>query len=220
MRCLLAIALCAGATLAPAPAPAAAQLGIAVRAGTLGIGGEVALGLSDRLVLRGGMGISTLEVSTSFDQVRVDLELPDSWYNVGLDLYVNSVFRIGGGMLVKADDPRVTGAFDGPVDIGGMTFTPQEIGTLTGRLTSDGKAPYVLIGFGKHTSSGVGLSLDVGAAVTGEPAVTLSAEGGTFSDQAELDARLEQEARDFEDDMKTYLRIWPILSLGLRVGFG
>ena len=85
---------------------------------------------------------------------------------------------------------------------------------------SEDRAAYVLIGFGKHTSSGIGLSLDVGAAFLGNPSVTLAAEGGTFPDQAELDARLELEAQAFEEDMKAYLKIWPILSLGIRIGIG
>lgn len=218
MNRLLLAAVCAA--VACTPSLASAQLGIAARAGTLGIGGEVALDLSDRLVVRGGLGVTTLDVSTTFDGVRVDLELPDSWYNVGLDLYLSRAFRIGGGLLIRPDDPTLTGAFEEPIDIGGRPFTPEEIGTLTGVLSSDDRAPYVLVGFGRHTASGIGLSLDVGAAFTGDPSVSLSAEGGTFSDEAELDARLEQESRNFEDDMKTYLRIWPILSLGVRLGFG
>jgi hypothetical protein len=203
-----------------APSSAAGQIGVAARGGTLGIGAEAALGLSDRLVLRGGVGLQAFDVSTTFDSVAVDLELPDSWYNVGIDLYLNGAFRVGAGILFKSDDPRVTGTLEGPVDIGGRTFTPEEIGTLTGVLDSREHAPYVLLGFGKHTDAGLGLSLDVGAAFTGDPDVTLDAQGGTFSDQQELQSRLDQEAQDFEDDMRTYLRIWPILSLGVRLGLG
>lgn len=213
---LLALALTAWTV----PSPAAGQLGIAARAGTLGIGGEAALDLSDRVVVRGGMGLTNLEVSTTFDGVEVELQLPKTWYNVGLDLYLNGALRIGGGLLFKPDDPQLVGVLEESVDIGGRTFTPSEIGTLTGSIASEDQAPYLLIGFGKHTDSGFGLSLDIGAAFTGDPRVTLDAQGGTFSDQAELQARLDQEARNFEGDMKTYLRIWPILSLGLRLGLG
>jgi hypothetical protein len=78
----------------------------------------------------------------------------------------------------------------------------------------------VLIGFGKHTASGIGLSLDVGLAFLGDPDVTLDAQGGAFSDQAQLQEALDQEARNYEDDMRTYLRYWPILNLGLRIGVG
>ena len=206
--------------LGAGPTSAVAQLGVAGRVGTLGIGAEGAISLTDRVVIRGGVGLSTLEASTTFSDVRVDLTLPDSWYNVGVDFYVSSAFRIGGGILFKPDDPTLTGAFDGPVDIGGRTFTPSEIGTLTGRVMSDNQAAYALIGFGKHTSRGIGLSLDVGAAFLGTPSVSLAAEGGTFPDQAELNDRLDQEARDFEDDMKAYLQVWPILNLGIRIGVG
>lgn len=199
---------------------ASAQVGVAGRIGTLGIGAEAAIGLSDRIVIRGGMGLSQLEANTTFDGVSVILTLPESWYNVGIDLYLNGAFRIGGGILFKPDDPTITGAFEDEVEIGGRTFTSAEIGTLTGQVLSEDRAAYVLIGFGKHTSSGIGLSLDVGAAFLGNPSVTLAAEGGTFPDQAELDARLELEAQAFEEDMKAYLKIWPILSLGIRIGIG
>lgn len=203
-----------------APSSVAGQLGIAARAGTIGIGGEAALALSDRLVLRGGIGLMPFEVSTTFDGIDAELELPESWYNVGVDLYLNGAMRIGGGFLFRPDDPRLTATPTESVDIGGRTFTPDEIGTLTGVLGSEGRAPYLLVGFGKHTSSGFGLSLDVGAAFIGDPDVTLDAQGGTFSDEAELDARLDQEAQNFEDDMKGYLRFWPIVSLGIRLGLG
>lgn len=199
---------------------ASAQVGVAGRIGTLGIGAEAAISLSDRIVIRGGLGLSQLEANTTFDGVSVVLTLPESWYNVGIDLYLNGAFRIGGGILFKPDDPTITGAFEDEVEIGGRTFTSAEIGTLTGQVLSEDRAAYVLIGFGKHTSSGIGLSLDVGAAFLGNPSVTLAAEGGTFPDQAELDARLELEAQAFEEDMKAYLKIWPILSLGIRIGIG
>lgn len=213
------LAFCLAVGLA-VPTPAASQLGIAARAGTLGVGGEAAVGLGDRVVLRGGVGLSLIEPSTTFDGVRVDLALPERWSNVGIDLYLNSALRIGGGVLFKSEDPTLTATLEEPVDIGGRTFSPAELGSLVGTVQGSDRAGYALIGFGKHTASGFGLFLDLGLAFLGDPEVDLDASGGTFSDLVELEARLEQEAQDFEDDMKTYLRFWPILSLGLRLGFG
>ena len=213
---LLALAVTSGGLAESA----GAQIGIAGRAGTLGLGADLAIDVSERVTLRGGLGFWSLTASTTIDDIDVELALPDSWYNAGLDIYLNSVVRIGGGVLFKGSDVTVTGTLDGPVDIGGMTFTPEEVGTLTGSLVTRNRAGYLLLGVGKHSSQGFGLTLDVGAAFTGAPTVELDAQGGTFADQAELDSRLEQEAANFEDDMKTYLRIWPILSLGLRIGTG
>ncbi len=201
------------------PSLADAQIGVAARGGTLGIGGELAVGLSDRLVARGGFGLSRFVASTSFQDISVDIELPSTWYNAGLDLYLNDAFRVGGGVLVRPEDPLLRGKLDGPVDIGGTTLTPAEVGTLTGRIASKERSGYALVGFGRHIARGFGLSLDVGAAFTGEPTVSLEAEGGTYpADQ--LAALLDQEAMDFQREMKSYLKIWPILSLGLRLGLG
>lgn len=199
-------------------APANAQFGVAGRAGTLGLGIEGALGLTDRVVVRGGLGLSGLEATTTFHGIEVALTLPDHWYNVGIDLYLNGAFRIGGGVLFKSDDPTITGRIENGVDVGGRTFTQAELGTLTGRVLSVDRAAYALIGCGKHTSGAIGLSLDVGAAFLGSPTVSLASEGGTFADQAELNSRLEQEALSFEANMKTYLKVWPILNLAIRVG--
>lgn len=203
------------------PGAAAAQsLGVAARAGTLGLGAEGALGLGDRFVARGGVGLMPFELNGDIDDIDVTLELPKTWYNVGLDFYLTGVVRLGAGFLFKPDDITLTGEPTTTVDIGGRDFTPDEIGRLVGSFDTGNRAPYVLLGFGKHTASGIGLSLDLGVAFVDEPQVTLRSEGGTFSDQTELRARLDAEAENFEEDLPAYLDIWPILSLGLRFGIG
>lgn len=195
-------------------------VGIAARAGTLGLGGEAALGLGDRLVIRGGVGVLPWEVEGTIDDIDLTLELPRTSYNVGADLYLTDAFRLGGGMLFRSEDVLVSGTPTTTWNIGGRDFTPEELGTLRGRVASGPRAPYVLLGFGKHTSSGIGLTLDLGAAFLDEPDVALDSEGGTFSDEPELRARLDAEERTFEEESPAYLNLWPILNLGLRIGVG
>ena len=149
----------------------------------------------------------------------VTLKLPQ-WYNVGADLYLSGSFRIGGGMLFKSEDPSIEGVFTANQDIGGRSFTPAELGTLTGVLASNSQVPYVLIGFGNHTSTGIGLFLDLGVAFLGDPEISLASSGGSFGDQAELISRLNAEAADWEDQAGSYLNYWPILNIGLRIGVG
>ena len=216
-KTLLALATLATFAL---PGLAEAQIGIAARGGTLGVGGEVALGMGDAVVIRGGIGFMPLEPSATISDIDFTLKLPETWYNVGLDLYLTNSLRVGGGMLFKSEDPSLEGDFTGTVDIGGLDFSPGELGTLTGVLDSADKAPYVLIGFGKHTSQGVGLFLDLGVAFTGDPDVQLDASGGTYSNQAELRSRLDIEEQNLEDDFGIYLRYWPILNIGIRIGVG
>ncbi len=214
----LALVLALAASL---PANARAQgIGIAGRVGTLGVGAEAAVALGERFVVRGGMGLMPVEPTLTLSDIETTLELP-TWYNVGVDLYLTGAMRIGGGLLFKRDDPTLTGVFTTDQDIGGTTFTPQEIGTLVAVLDSENRVPYVVLGFGKHTAPGIGLFLDLGVAFLGEPDFRLSAEGGTLSDDSgPLRTALDQEAAQFEEDAGSYLKLWPILSLGLRIGIG
>lgn len=202
-----------------APSAALAQgLGLGGRVGTLGLGGEVAVGLTDRIVVRGGLGFVPYDPPLTFGDLDVELSLP-TVYNVGIDLYLNGAFRIGGGVLFRSEDPEVTGTFQGPQEIGGTTFTPQELGTLTGVFDANDRAPYILIGFGRHTAEGAGLFIDLGVAFVGEPDVRLSASGGMLSDDTDpLRSALDGEAAEFEADMREYLKLWPILSIGFRLG--
>lgn len=217
-KTLLALAAVVALTV---PAGITAQgFGVAARAGTIGLGAEAALGITDALVIRGGLGLMPLEPSATISDIDFTLKLPETWFNIGADLYLGSGFRIGGGMLFKPDDPTLEGELLTNVDIGGRDFTPAELGTLTGTLNSKDQAPYALIGFGKHTSSGIGLFLDLGVAFTGDPEVSLDARNGTFSDAAELQSRLRTEERNLEEDLGQYLKMWPILNLGLKIGIG
>lgn len=217
-RVAIAIALLAAGGLS-LPRDAEAQVGLAVRVGTTGVGPEAAVGVGDRLVLRAGASVSTRDVQTTFDGVAVRLDMPRTWYHAGLDYHVDSAFRLGFGVIVRPDDIEIAGAFDRPVDLGGQTLTRDQIGSLAGIIATAHEAPYALIGFGRHVTPGVGLSLDVGAAYFGSSTTTLEASGGTLG-SSELRPLLDDEAEDFQDDMKTYVRVWPILSLSLKIGFG
>ena len=147
------------------------------------------------------------------------MDFPDWWFDVGVDFYLNEEFRLGGGLVIQPSDARLFGQGSGTVDIGGEPLTREELGDLSGVIEMDDVAAFALVGFGRHTSVGLGLFVDAGAAVSRSPSVRLAARGGTMP-AAQLDPLLDAEARDFEDDMKTYFRIWPILSIGLRLGVG
>jgi hypothetical protein len=207
------------ATSVATPMLASAQAaGVGLRVGTLGVGADVAVALGERFVARGGIGLYPVDPETSFDEMDVTAELP-TWYNLGLDLYLNGAVRVGAGMLLKPSDPTLRGNFTEDQDVGGQTFTPEEIGTLIGVIDSRGQAPFVLIGFGKHTAPGTGLYVDFGVAFLGQPEFELSSVGSTLdsSSGAFRDA-LDREEQAFEDDAGPHLRFWPILNLGFRIG--
>jgi len=128
------------ALLLVVPVAVSAQgFGIAGRAGTLGLGAEVALGLSDKFVIRGGLGLMPFEPSATIDDIDFTLTLPEKWITIGADIYLGGSFRIGGGMLFKPDDPTITGEIvGGSVEIGDQIYTSTDVSQLTGVLDAKG----------------------------------------------------------------------------------
>ncbi len=221
--------LTTAALLALPGAVSAQGFGVAARAGTLGVGAEAAVGLTDAFVIRGGIGLLPVELKNpSFWEPGADvdatLKLPKTWYNIGADLYLGGGFRVGGGMLFKPDDPSLTGSLTGSasIDIGGTTYTATDVAEVKGTLKSKSSAPYVLIGFGKHTKTGIGLFLDLGVAMLGDPEVSLEATKGnpTVINSAAFQTRLRAEEQTIEDDFGSYLKLWPILNIGIKLGVG
>jgi hypothetical protein len=220
------------ATLMILPSAIAAQgLGVGARAGTLGFGVEGAVGLSSHAAIRGGMGLWTVNIdATGFWEpgsgVSATLHLPKTWYNIGVDLYPTSGdFRIGGGMLYKPDNPKVVATADPTVflDIGGQQWDASQVSEVEGALVSKKSAPYVLLGFGRHTRKGFGLFLDLGVAFLGEPSVELNATRGdpTVINSADFQAALAQESANLESDLPTWAKkYWFIASVGIKLGLG
>lgn len=227
MRLLVVGAL---AALVAPHALSAQALGVAVRGGTMGFGAEGAVGFGQSVVVRAGLGLLPIEPNVAGfldlgDDVKAKLELPGSWYNLGVDLYLGGSFRIGGGMLRKPDDPTltITASSNDQVDIGDETYSGEDVSEIRGTLSAKNSAPYLIVGFGKHTSTGVGLFLDMGVAFLGDPQVTLEATEGnqTVIDSAAFQTQLAQEEQKVNDDLPVWAkRYWPILSVGLRIGLG
>lgn len=222
-------ALATAAALVLPGALDAQGFGIGARAGTLGVGAEGALGLSDNLVIRGGLGLLPIErdISDLVDvgtNANVNLTFPKTWANVGVDLYLGGSMRIGGGILFKPDNPEVEGSLTagGSFEIGGKTYTVSEVASVTGTLDAKKQVPYFLVGFGKHTKTGIGLFLDVGGAYLGDNALKLNASGNpTVVNSADFQTRLRQEEQDMLDELPTWAtKFWPILNIGIKFGIG
>lgn len=202
------------------PAAASAQVGVGVRAGTTGLGGDLGIAISPNLMLRGGLGIQPVNPNMTLSDIKFEVNLPSSFAQAGIELFPSGGgFRIGGGLLYKPDDIDVSGTFQENQEIGGTSYTPAQIGTITGTAASAKTwAPYGMIGFGKIASSGIGLYLDIGAAFVGEYDLTV-ASTGQYKDNAQFKADLEEQRAKWEEDINKY-KIYPMVNLGLRIGFG
>ncbi len=227
MKRFTLIAVAALSLLAPARPVRALQEHVAVgaRLGTLGIGADAVVAMSERFAVRGGAGFLGFGVDLTgrfglADNRTAELSLPSALYTVGAEASFG-VLRAGAGLLIRSGDPAyaITYGNGATIDIGGGFYTQPEVRTLTSTLVSGSTAPYVLVGLGSNSPGGLGFFVDLGAvlmldagfemAATGDPAVLNS---------AAFRSDLEAERREAEDDAGGFVNYWPIVSVGLRYG--
>jgi len=204
------------------PTIALAQIGIGARAGTLGVGGEVSFALGSHLAVRGGIGVSKITYDGDFAGKTWHVETPPSIWNVGVDLYPGvGGFHVSVGVLNrKKFDFGYTQT--GTQTVGNNTYT----GTvdIAGEMTNAHEtAPYASLGFGRTTKSGIGISLDLGAASMGDGTITLTKKNCTTTAGAcpsSFSADADAEAAKASADLSGFLKVHPIISLGLHFGLG
>jgi hypothetical protein len=194
---------------------AADGFGLGVKAGTLGLGVEGTFGLSERVNLRAGINHYSLSRDETASDIHYDGDLDLQSGAVLLDWHpFAGTFRLSAGLMYNKNSLNLTAAPTSPQQIGGTTYTPAQIGTLTGDVTFKKSAPYAGLGWGNAARHGrLGFSFELGALFQGSPKVSLSASGGAVSQ-----ADLASEAQQAEADLKDF-KIYPVISFGLSFRF-
>jgi hypothetical protein len=224
MKPNLLTALCASFVLLSS-APAAADFGVGVKAGTLGLGVEARW---DPPVpwfdLRVGLNQYDYDNSGDYSGVDYDATLAlDSYYVTGNLKFPMSPLRLTLGAFSNGNELQLlsqdTGDF--AIEIGGVPVPVATIGALSSNTSFGSTAPYAGIGFDFELFGKAGLNLDLGVLWQGEPSVTLDATNwGNLSaaEQALLGPLLEAERRDLEDEMSA-MKAWPVVSLAFVYNF-
>ena len=193
------------------------NLWFGAKAGTLGLGIEATWRPVPYLDLR--VGLNKFDYDNSGSQAGIN-------YNSDLkldSLYVTANFRVplqplrftigifsNGNELVMASQGAIT-------NIGGATYLPSEIGTLSSTTSFESTAPYLGIGFDFRVFNKVGINLDLGVLWQDSPIVTMTADG-TLAGDPTFDAALEMERLALESDLDAF-KVYPVISLGFAVNF-
>jgi len=212
---LLSFVILAAVLSEPVTAQGVAVMG---KVGTLGVGADVSLGITPQLAVRAGASFQPLEPSRTFDEIDFTLDLASPAYVALVDFSPVSLIRLSGGIVYFGSDHELRGDLNQSVQIGNTTYTPQQVGTLTGVFETKELAPYLGIGLGRLGGRrGLGFALDVGVAFQGEPDVELSATG-PIATQPAFQQNLSLEEQNIQEDAK-YFRLYPVISLALVFGF-
>jgi hypothetical protein len=201
------------------PTGAVAQFGVAARASTLGIGAEVSYRASSHLGVRAGGNWLRFTRDGTVDEI--DYEITPRFKNATalLDVFpFGRAFHVTGGIMMNGNEGQLDGVVNQPVRIGNTTYSPEQIGALTGTVTFDDIAPYLGLGFAG--SGRVAFLFDIGVAFSGTPRATLVGNSTlTGAEKAAFDANVELEQMELqaEIDDREYLKYHPVISVGLRI---
>ena len=194
-----------GLTLLAAGAAQAA--GIGVRAGTTGLGADLAWSIAPTLSARIGYSGLSWNRDVNTDTVHYDGKLKLSNLNTFLDFSPFGPFRLTGGFIFNNNKYDVRG------DSGG--------GSIAGTVKSGrSAAPYLGIGYGNVSGLGVNFYADIGIMFQGSPRASLSAECGSLSAGAcsALQSQAAAEQARIEDKLKNF-KSYPVANIGVTIGF-
>ena len=195
---------------AMAACSAAGAAGLGVRAGTTGIGADVAWNVLPALDARVGYSALKWGFDTDTDNVRYDGDLKLSNLNALLDFRpLGPLFRLTGGVIFNQNK------FEG---VGRSGTVP---GSINATVEAGRKAaPYLGIGWGNVAGRGFNFYADLGVMLMGSPKARLSADcrGLSGAQCTALQGQAASEERRLEDELKSF-KTYPVLNLGFTIGF-
>lgn len=205
-------------------AGAAQAAGVGLRAGTTGVGADLAFGLVPTLSAR--IGYSGLSYDTTVDQtdVKYDAKLSLSNLNLLLDFTPLPIpFRITGGFIVNDNKADVTGQpTNGTYTINGITYPAAAVGSLSGSVKAGNRAaPYLGIGYGNVAGAGVNFYFDLGVMFQGTPSASLSATCASALPSAacsQLQRDVAAEQTKLQNEISGF-KYYPVANIGITIGF-
>jgi hypothetical protein len=211
-------------------APAGAQVALTAKAGTLGLGAELTVGLSRQL--DGRLGLNAFSYSQRGEASRIEYDATARLRSATalLDWHPGSrAFRLTGGLVWndnRVDGRSIPSRF-GTYDIGGVQVPVSVVQRLDARADFHQFVPYLGIGLGNSITSTrkAGVSFDAGVMFQGEAKVHLTLvipQGSPIltipGAREALDILVQREERDLEDEASKY-RYYPVVSLGVWYRF-
>lgn len=220
----ITLAAATGAAILSGAGGALAQdgnLAVSGNIGTPGLGAELQYRLNDSFVVRGGGDWMNFDYDHTYSGVDYSAKLKTSTAGLFLDWHPGQGgFFLSGGGYFGERKAKLDGTPTGPTEVGGLVFTPEQIGTITGDVEMSKTQPFLGLGYDNTFTGGGrwGFRVLGGVSFSDKPKVDLSASGGTLSDDPTFQAELQREEDDVRDDAKGF-KYFPIVQVGLSYRF-
>jgi hypothetical protein len=194
------------------------DLSLTGKIGTLGLGAELDIALTDSLGARIGLNSFTYQYNANASTVNYDFHLKLQTVSALADWYPfdESSFRTSVGVMYNNNKVSMDGLpTGGTYTINGNPYSTSTISSLHGDISFNKVAPYIGIGWGKPapTGQGWGMTTDFGVLFQGSPktnlTVTCTGIGScpTASDIAAENTKMQNDLSNF--------KLWPVASIGI-----
>ena len=199
-----------------------ADVGVLLKAGTLGAGLDISEGISEKLAVRLQANALSHDEDITESAVSYKAELDLRTAGVLLDWHpFSGVFRVSGGVYWNGNKVTATARPTGSnYELNGTTYTSAEIGSLNGKIDFPKVAPYVGFGFGSapKAGSGIAFSFDLGVLYQRNPNVALTVACGTTARCAQLQRDVAAETISLQGDLNDF-KFYPVVSFGIGYRF-
>lgn len=202
----------------------AMELGVALKAGSLGMGVEAATAVGEKLNVRAGLNTASLTYNGTESGNEFEFDLTLSSIAAMADWYVfDGGFRVSSGLVLNNNGLDATAEAElGEYEIGGRIYRPEEVGVFRGEIEFSSLAPYFGIGWGNMVGwdKTLGLVVDLGFMYQGSPSVSLWTDETLpeATAQRTLEENLRQEESELEDAIEEFA-VYPVISVGLSYKF-
>jgi hypothetical protein len=191
------------------------------KVGSLGLGAELDLGLTDSLGARIGLNAFTYKYNTTSSSVNYDFKLQLQTVSALADWYpFQGSFRTTLGVMYNNNKVSLAGLpTGGTYTINGTTYTSADIGSLQGDMSFNKVAPYIGIGWGNPAAKdkGWGMTSDIGVLFQGTPKTSLVATCGATLPAPQcttLQSDTAAENTKLQNDLSNF-KWWPVVSVGI-----
>ena len=192
---------------------------LGLKVGAFGLGAEYTYQLSDGISLRGAWYGSELGFDGEESGIDYDFSVVWDSLSAGVDFHpTSSPLRLSVGLIKNDNALELTSRLTDDIEVGGTTYTPAEVGTLSGSIGFDDTATFAGLGWDwSRRKETFGMSLDIGVVNQGDAVVSLQGSGTLLGD-----AGFEQDIADEEGelmDSASDLDLVPFLTVGFQFRF-
>ena len=211
----------------------ALDIGLGVKAGTLGAGVDLSVALTQTINARvsvTGVNIDDLNETVtigdagSTGDIDATMNFDFGANSLLFDWYVfDGTFHLTAGMMKNNGRVAFSGALLSGILVDGLPLNPTDIsGDISGSIgLGNSYQPYLGFGWGRKADDdpGISLSIEIGVALL-DPSADLNAtiSGTTSLTQGDLNARINSAENDVNSDLDLF-EAWPVISFGLNYAF-